>query len=151
MAAALALGCDSPTPASPSGLDADPWVVRTDAELAAAVDEARARARASHRLVLLDFVADWCSDCREVVRVSKLEPARSVIEERYVVVYVEVGRFDRHRALLREHGIDRIAALVVLDPETGRRAAKTTLEPITTGAGLTPDELASWLRSAPGS
>src|SRR5690606_33151723 len=103
-------------------------------------------ARESGRLVLLDFVADWCSDCREVVRVSKLEPARSVIEERYVVVYVEVGRFDRHRALLREHAVDRIAALVVLDPASGRRLARTTLEPISSGAGLTPEALAEWLR-----
>lgn len=148
--AALAAGCDSAPPAAPSGLDADPWVVRTDAELDSAIAAARAEARASERLVLLDFVADWCSDCREVIRVSKLEPARGAIEERYVVVYVEVGRFDRHRALLREHEIDRIAALVVLDPETGRRVAKTTLEPITTRAGLTPEELASWLRSVRG-
>lgn len=147
----LALGgCDETRAATSSGLDADPWVVRSEAELDRAIADARTQARESGRHVLLDFVADWCSDCREVVRVSKLEPARSVIEERYVVVYVEVGRFDRHRALLTEHGIDRIAALVVLDPETGRRVAKTTLEPITTGAGLTPEELAGWLRSPRG-
>ncbi len=146
--ALLALSCEEPPP--PSGLEADPFVLRTDEELDRAITEARERARESDRKVLLDFVADWCSDCREVVRVSHLEPARSVIEERYVVVYVHVGRFDRHRALLREHGIDRIAALVVLDPADGRRVAKTTLEPITTGSGLTPEELASWLRDPRG-
>src|SRR5688572_13096538 len=50
--------------------DVDPFVVRTDAELDAAITDARARARSSGRRVLLDLVADWCSDCREVVRVS---------------------------------------------------------------------------------
>lgn len=106
---------------------------------------------ASGRKVLLELVAEWCADCREVVRVSGEEPARSVLEERYVVVHVNVGRFDRHRELLREHEVDRIATLVVLDPETGRRVARTTLEPISTGDGLRPEELAAWLRSPTGS
>lgn len=143
------LACDH-APRAPNGLDADPWAPRDEAALEHAIRAARDAAAASDRRVLLDFVADWCTDCREVIRVSHLEPARSVIEEKYVLVYVDVGRFDRHRALLREHHVDRIATLVVLDPETGRRVARTTLEPITTGAGLTPDELASWLRAPSG-
>ena len=134
MVLALALascGEDRSSPAS--GAEVDPFVVRTDAELDAAISDARSRARSSGRQVLLDLVADWCSDCREVVRVSREEPARSVLEERYVVVYVDVGRFDRHQALLREHEVDRIATLIVLDPATGRRVARTTLEPISHG------------------
>ena len=97
--------------------------------------------------MLLDFVADWCEDCREVVRLSKRHPARSVIEERYVVVYVEVGRFDRHRAWIERFGIDRIATLVILDTVSGERVAQTTLEPITGGQrGLTSAQLAQWYR-----
>lgn len=132
---------------SVSSAEPDPFAVRTEAELDAAIREARSRARSSGRQVLLDLVADWCADCREVVRVSSEEPARSVLEERYVVVYVDVGRFDRHQALLREHEVDRIATLIVLDPATGRRVARTTLEPISTGQGLTPEALAAWLRA----
>ncbi len=131
---------------TPSGINANPWVLRSDAELDAAIVDAREQARASERRVLLDFVADWCADCREVVRLSHRDPARSVIEERYVVLYVHVGRFDRHRRLLREHGIERIATLVVLDPESGRRIARTTLEPISDHSGLSSEELAAWLR-----
>ena len=145
----LSLGaCGEDAPRAPSGLDADPWVAVADDALDARIDEARREAGASGRRVLLDFVADWCTDCREVVRLSHLEPARSVIEERYVVVYVEVGRFDRHRAWIDRFGIDRIATLVVLDPESGERAAQTTLEPLT-GAqrGLTSEQLAAWLRA----
>lgn len=141
----LLLGCDDDR--APSGLDADPWTPMSEAALDARIEAARRDAAASDRRVLLDFVADWCEDCREVVRLSHLEPARSVIEERYVVVYVEVGRFDRHRELIAEHEIDRIATLVVLDPETGARVAQTTLEPLTgEPAGLSPEGLARWLR-----
>jgi len=140
--------CGSDSERAPSGLEADPFVPMSDEALTARIQEARREASASERRVLLDFIADWCEDCREVVRLSHEEPARGVIEESYVVVYVEVGRFDRHRALIAEHQIDRIAALVVLDPETGRRVAKTTLEPITGGQrGFTSAALAAWLRN----
>ncbi|MGF1467880.1 MAG: thioredoxin family protein [Sandaracinaceae bacterium] len=131
-----------------SGLDADPWVVRTDAELEAALREARAEAGRAGRRVLVDFVAPWCEDCREVIRLSHLPPARGVIEDRYVLVYVNVGRFDRHEALLRAHEVDRIATLVVLSPD-GDRLARTTLEPVTgdRDRGLTAEDLAAWLRA----
>ena len=111
------------------------------------ISQARSQAAASGRRVLLDFVADWCEDCREVVRLSHLEPARSVIEERYVVVYVEVGRFNRHRDLIERYGVRRIATLVVPDPDSDIAVAQTTLEPITGGGrGLSPQGLADWLR-----
>ncbi|MEC7523487.1 MAG: thioredoxin family protein [Myxococcota bacterium] len=147
VATALALlGCGD-TRRAPSGLDVDPWLPKTEEELDARILEARAQARESDRQVLLDFIADWCEDCREVVRLSKRHPARGVIEEKYVVVYVEVGRFDRHRHLIERYAIDRIATLVVLDPESGERVAQTTLEPITGGQrGLTSAQLAAWLR-----
>lgn len=148
--AALALGACGGERA-PSGLDADPWAPLSEDQLHARIDAARAQARASDRRVLLDFIATWCTDCREVVRLSHEEPARGVIEERYVVVYVEVGRFDRHRDLIAAHGVDRIATLVVLDPASGQRVAKTTLEPITGGQrGLTSADLARWLRDPQG-
>ena len=118
----------------------------TEGALTARITEARREASASGKRVLLEFLADWCTDCREVVRLSGEQPARGVLEERYVVVYVEVGRFDRHRALITEHGVERIVTLVVLDPDTGERVARTTLEPITGGQrGLTSAQLAAWL------
>jgi thioredoxin 1 len=143
--ALVLIACGEPAPPA-AGAPTDPWRVRTDAELDADLAAARERARSSGRRVLLDFVAEWCSDCREVVAKSAEQPARGVLTERYEVVYVNVGRFDRHRALIAEHGVDRIATLVVLDPQTGRRVARTTLEPISTGRGLTSEELARWLR-----
>ena len=145
---AAAIGCGESEPArAPSGLDADPWAPVSDSALAARITRAREDASASGRRVLLDFVADWCGDCREVVRLSHESPARDVIEERYIVIYVEVGRFDRHRALIAEHGVDRIATLVVLDPESGERIAKRTLEPIHgEQRGFTSAALAAWLR-----
>lgn len=123
---------------------------RSDAEVREAITAAREQARREGKHVLLEFVAPWCTDCREVARVTRLEPAASVLREKYVVVPVNVGRFDRHKALTAEHEVKIIAALVVLDAD-GNRIAKTTLEPITRRDALTPEELAAWLRAPGGS
>ncbi len=144
LAVLFALGCSRSTPV-PAAPPADPWRQVSDAALTRELHAALARAKALDQDVLLDFVAPWCEDCREVVRVSHLEPARKVLSERYVTVYVNVGRFDRHRALMKEHAIDRIATLIVLDPD-GHRVAKTTLEPISGHHPLSPEALAAWLR-----
>lgn len=127
----------------------DPFAEKSDAEVTAALAAAKDQARREGKRVLLEFVAPWCSDCREVARLSREEPAASVLREKYVVVPVNVGRFDRNKALLREHDVKEIAALVVLDAE-GKRIAKTTLEPITKKQGLSPEDLAVWLRSPRG-
>ena len=129
---------------------ANVFAERTDAEMREAIKAAREQAKREGKHVLLEFVAPWCTDCREVTRVTRLEPAASVLREKYVVVPVNVGRFDRHKALIAEHEVKIIAALVVLDAD-GNRVAKTTLEPITKKEALTPDELAAWLRAPGGS
>lgn len=152
LASSLALGAAScGTKAAPSENDAaSVFRDRSDEEVTAALTAAKEQARREGKHVLLEFVAPWCTDCREVTRVTRLEPAASVLREKYVVVPVNVGRFDRHKALIAEHEVKIIAALVVLDAD-GNRVAKTTLEPITKKEALTPDELAAWLRAPGGS
>lgn len=150
--AACALACDRNAPDEASraaAAPADPravWVPRTDAQLRAEIDAALERARRSDKQVLLEFGAAWCHDCNEVARLGELSPAREVIAERYERLFVDVGRFDRHRDLIERYGIDRIATLVILSPG-GDRVAQTTLEPISNRTGLDAAGLASWLRN----
>ncbi len=152
LASLLALGaasCD--TKAAPSENDAaSVFRERSEEEVTAALAAAKEQARREGKHVLLEFVAPWCADCREVVKIARQEPAASVLREKYVLVPINVGRFDRHKALVAEHGVKVIAALVVLDAD-GHRVAKTTLEPISTKDALTPEELAAWLRAPSGS
>lgn len=150
LSAAIALGASGCGRSSGSGAPPsieDAFRDRSDAEVSADIAAAKEKARNEGKRVLLEFVAPWCQDCREVARLAAEEPAASTLRELYVVVPVNVGRFDRNKALLREHGIKLIAALVVLDAE-GKTIAKTTLEPITgKKKGLTSEDLAAWLRS----
>lgn len=143
------LGCASACDNKPSGSGlsaAEVFKDTTDAEVNAALAAAKEKARAEGKWVLLEFVASWCTDCREVAKIARQEPAASVLAEKYIVVPVNVGRFNRNKALIAEHQIKVIAALVVLDPD-GKRIAKTTLEPITKKNTLTAESLAEWLKS----
>ncbi|MBL8603132.1 MAG: thioredoxin family protein [Myxococcales bacterium] len=123
------------------------WPLRTEAELQRAIDDALARARRQRKAVLLEFVAGWCSDCQQMVRIEMLSPAREVLAQRYERVTINVGNFDRHLTLLRTYGIDRIAAYVVLDAQSGMRVAQTTMEPVTQHREITPERWAAWLQN----
>ena len=151
LASLLALGAAScGDKAAPSDTDAaNVFRERSEQEVTAALASAREQARREGKHVLLEFVAPWCADCREVVKIARQEPAASVLREKYILVPINVGRFDRHKALIAEHDVKIIAALVVLDAD-GNRVAKTTLEPISSKDALTPAELAAWLRSPVG-
>lgn len=154
---ALLFGCDDapeePSPeapvteathAAPEGPTDPAFAPMSDAELTTAISAARLRAGARNTNVLLVFIADWCPDCHEVVRVSRLGAAQQVLAEKYEVVHVDVGGWDRHEALRERFGVSRIATLVVLDPDD-ERVAQTTLEPISRHQTLTPEALAAWL------
>jgi len=123
----------------------EPFREVDDATLHGEIEAARRRAQERGARVLLDFVAPWCEDCREVIRVMGREPAASVLRERYELVYVNVGSWDRAEALRERHRVRVITKLVVLEPD-GEVVASTTLEPISRREELTPDELAAWLR-----
>lgn len=123
------------------------YISMSDAELAAALDAAKASARENDRRILLDFGADWCPDCVEVLRLAHEPAVAELLAKDYETVVIDVGEFDRHTELLERYGIDRIATLVVLDA-SGEKIAQTTLEPITGDAeGLTGEMLAAWLRN----
>lgn len=124
----------------------DPWIERSDTELQKDLQLAKERAKREKKLVLLEFVAGWCPDCREVVRVSGQEPVRSVVANNFVRLYVNVGHFDLHRKLLKRFGVRSIVTLIVLRPD-GSEVARTNYEPVSKDEKLTPEELASWYRS----
>ena len=82
-----------------------------------AVQQALAMARDLHKQVLLVFGANWCPDCRDFDKALHGRSA-ALIGERYVLVKVDVGNWDRNQRLVKQYG-DPIAkgipAAVVLD------------------------------------
>ena len=95
-----------------------PEVARAASDIAAAQKEA---AR-THRRVLVDFGGNWCTDCKVLdINMRKPENAR-LLEERYVVVHVNVGDkgIDENFDVARRYGIPLkkgVPALAVLEAD----------------------------------
>lgn len=144
---ALALGGLAPTAGTASAEDLR---ARTDLELARDARAVCEAARSADRLVLLEFAAPWCSDCRTLERLCEETPLAEKLRE-FERLRVDVGRFDRHLELLLAFDVRAIAQWNVLAPErcdaplaTWPRLASRTLEP-RSGARVRTDELADWL------
>lgn len=152
----------SPGPASPaSGLSvpvagtvAPYWIERSEEELQSVIQGACARAAADGRQVLLAFSAPWCGDCKRVRQLEAEAPLKVELEQ-WEKVVVDVGRFDRHEAILATFGVSSIARWAALKPDCERpvaewpRLAVGTFEPASDRSGVrTSQGLADWLAQA---
>lgn len=110
-AAALALTSTAARSAAP---DIYPAPAQARADIAAALHTAAA----SHKRVILDFGGNWCPDCIVLDRYFHDAQNAPIVKANYVVVHVNVGRFDANVDLAERYGIPLrkgVPALVVLD------------------------------------
>ncbi|MBP6251309.1 MAG: thioredoxin family protein [Rubrivivax sp.] len=78
--------------------------------------------------VLVVFGANWCGDCRALDQAFHEGRTAALIGQRYRVVKVDVGRFDRNTALADTYGVPLkkgIPAVAVLAPDGQLRYATT--------------------------
>jgi thiol-disulfide isomerase/thioredoxin len=87
----------------------------------AASDLANALSQAGreNKRVLIDFGGNWCPDCR-VLDIYLHEPANlKVLQANFVLVHVNIGRYDENQELAAKFGIPLekgVPALAVLSP-----------------------------------
>ena len=92
-----------------------PYVSHANAR--ADIQAALVEARADHKLVLLDFGANWCGPCHELRSRFHTPHAASYLQANFHIVYVDIGRFDRNDDVVRKYGSvtsEGIPALTVL-------------------------------------
>jgi thiol:disulfide interchange protein len=70
------------------------------------VDDARQKAQRNHKYLMVEFRADWCSDCRMLSRQLLESQTQATIAERFMVVQVDVGEFNRNLDIARALGVD---------------------------------------------
>ena len=73
-----------------------------------------------HKRVLVAFGANWCGDCLALDMNLKQASNQAILKADYVLVHVNVGRFDHNRTLAERFGIPLekgIPALAVLDAD----------------------------------
>ena len=75
----------------------------------------------NRRLLLVEYGANWCPSCRQLNSLMESGQVRHVLNARYVVVRVDVGRFDKNLALYRQMAgqLEMIPAIVITNPATG--------------------------------
>jgi thiol:disulfide interchange protein len=92
----------------------DPSVAKTE------IHEALQRARVQHKRVILDFGGNWCGDC-QVLDIYFHDPAnRSLLDENFELVEVNIGRYDANTDIAEHYGIPLqkgVPALVILSPD----------------------------------
>lgn len=112
------------------------------------VAQAKARARAEGKKLLIDLGGNWCPDCRVLAGVMALPEVSAFLRRHYVVVYVDVGRLDRNAQIARAYGVPKVTgvpALLVVDPRTDRLLNAGRIFALTDARNMTPQALADWL------
>lgn len=79
-----------------------PYDEAADAPAAVAAAVTAAAAQGKHVLVV--FGANWCPDCRTLDREFKRDRTAALLGQHFVVVKVDVGRFDKNQELSRRYG-----------------------------------------------
>jgi protein disulfide-isomerase len=120
-----------------------------------AISTALAQSRSDHKLVLLDFGADWCVDCWILERLYQQPEVAPYLAQHFRVVRIDVGQFDRNLPTVNKYGRPiegGVPAVVVLSP-TGGVLASTRAGSREAARRLTPADLRrmleSWVARAP--
>ena len=92
----------------------------------AALNQALAAAQAQHKNVLVVFGANWCPDCRALDHKMSAGSLATLVDKRFVLLKVDVGRFNRNTDLAAQMGVPLkkgIPAVAVLSPDGEVRSA----------------------------
>ena len=117
----------------------------------AVVAAAKARARAHHKLLLIDLGGNWCLDCRLLAGTMDLPELRKFIAARYEVAVVDVGRMDKNLDIPAHYGITKrlegVPSVLIVDPRTDRLVNAGHTAALADARSMSPQSLADWLAS----
>lgn len=112
------------------------------------VANAFARAKAEHKRVMIDLGGNWCGDCRVLAGIMTLPEVRTFLDAHYVVVSVDVGRFNRNLQVPARFGITQrlegVPSVLIADPD-GRLIDAGHIAALADARSMTPQAIADWL------
>ena len=124
-----------------------PYVETANAK--AEVAAGLARAKAEHKLLLIDLGGNWCGDCRVLAGIMRLPEVAGFVAAHYVVVTVDVGHMNRNLDIPGRYGIgklDGVPSLLVVDAH-GHLKDAGHIAALADARHMTPQGLADWLAS----
>ena len=114
-----------------------------------AVSAALARARAAHKLLLIDLGGNWCLDCRLLAATMDVPVLKRWLDAHYEIVPVDIGRMDKNLQIPARFGAggrpEGVPALLVIDPDGNRLVNKGRIAALADARSMNPQGLADWL------
>ncbi|OXE36846.1 MAG: thiol reductase thioredoxin [Phenylobacterium zucineum] len=124
-----------------------PYDEKADADKAVAV--AKAKARAQGKRLIVDLGGNWCPDCRILAATTELPELKAFVDRNFIVVSVDIGRFDKNLQVPAHYGITKrlegVPALMVIDPKTDKLLNPAQISQLSDARHMTPQGLADWL------
>jgi hypothetical protein len=126
-----------------------PYPYNEQADANADVARAMARAKAAHKLLLIDLGGNWCGDCRVLAGTMELPAVKRFVDSRYEVVSVNVGRFDTNLQVPAHYGFTQrlvgVPTLLVVDPRSDTVINRDNVFALSDARSMSPQALADWL------
>jgi thiol-disulfide isomerase/thioredoxin len=114
----------------------------------AAVAAAFARAKKSHKRVLIDLGGNWCGDCIVLANFFQLPEMRRFVAAHYEEVSVDVGRFNRNLQIPARFGftkrLEGVPTLLIATPD-GKLVNGDSVFATADARNMTPQSLADYL------
>jgi thiol-disulfide isomerase/thioredoxin len=91
--------------------------------------EALSTTKLQNKKLIVIFGADWCPDCHALNSMLVEEKVSKLIQSKYIVLKIDVGRFDKNldlNELLGDPIDNGIPALVILDPKQNNPVIAST-------------------------
>ena len=114
----------------------------------AQVAAAFARAKKSHKRVLIDLGGNWCVDCIVLANFVRLPEMRRFMAAHYEEVLVDVGRFNRNLQIPARFGVTKklegVPALLIATPD-GRLVNGDNIFATADAHSMTPQAIAAYL------
>ncbi len=115
----------------------------------AQVAAARARALKTHKRLLIDLGGNWCLDCRLLAGTIDLPEMKRFVDSKFVVVTVDIGRFDKNGQIAAGYGIKGrlkgVPAVLVVDPRSNKLLNAGHETELADARSMGPQALADWL------
>jgi thiol:disulfide interchange protein len=114
----------------------------------AAVNAAFARAKKSHKPVLMDLGGNWCGDCIILDNVMQLPEVKHFVDAHYETVSVDVGRFNRNLQIPARFGITKrlegVPSVLIATPD-GKLVNEGRIAALADARTMTPQAIADWI------
>lgn len=123
-----------------------PYDEQADADRQVAA--AFARAKISHKRVLIDLGGNLCPDCLVLANLMRLPAMRAFLDAHYEEVAVDVGRFDKNLQIPARFGITKrlagVPSVLIATPD-GKLVNRGDVSALSDARSMTPQALAAWL------